>query len=154
MTRETSQVRDDQIRAADVLVLVDSDVPDWQQLLWSTAIDDGSGNSSTMKIVEIPVDSRDSRPDRGCSRAGEQDQGRHEAQLIWCHWHLSEVAYIRVVAFVCDTFRRQNCDTYMQRALASGESSPPAFSAQLLMALRSIEPASHSITPLHPPRET
>ena len=59
MTREIKKVGDEQIREADVLMLVDPDRADWQQLLWSAAIDDGSGNSAMMKIVEIAVDSRD-----------------------------------------------------------------------------------------------
>jgi hypothetical protein len=52
---------DEELLAADVLLLVDPDEPGWQQLLWSAAIDDDAANSATMEIVEIAVDSRDER---------------------------------------------------------------------------------------------
>ena len=58
MTREISPVGDAEIRAADVLVLVDPRHPGWQRLLWSTEITDGMRDSATLEIVEITVDSR------------------------------------------------------------------------------------------------
>lgn len=50
---------DDEIRAADVLLLIDPNQPGWQQLLWSTESDDADRDQPTVEIVEIPVNSRD-----------------------------------------------------------------------------------------------
>ena len=61
MKRPIDALRDEEILAADVLMLVDPDQPGWQQLLWSAAIDNDTANSATMEIVEIAVDSRDER---------------------------------------------------------------------------------------------
>ena len=59
MNRPIDSRSDEEILAADVLMLVDPDQPGWQQLLWSAAIDDDAANSATMEIIEIPVNSQD-----------------------------------------------------------------------------------------------
>ena len=59
MGRPIQSRSDDEIRAADVLLLGDPDQPRWQQLLWSMESDDAERDAATMEIVEIPVNSRD-----------------------------------------------------------------------------------------------
>ena len=59
MSRPIDSRSDEEILAADVLMLVDPAEPGWQQLVWSAAINDDTANSDTMEIIEIPVDSRD-----------------------------------------------------------------------------------------------
>ena len=59
MTSPIGSADDEQIREADVLMLVDPEQPRWQELLWSAPIDDGAMISTTLKIIEIAVDSRD-----------------------------------------------------------------------------------------------
>jgi hypothetical protein len=56
--RTLEQLTDADIQAADGLVLIDPQQPDWQELLWSTPIGDGKITSMTLKIVDIAVDSR------------------------------------------------------------------------------------------------
>ncbi len=56
--RTLEQLTDADIHAADGLVLVDPQQPDWQELLWSASIGDGAITSMTLQIVEIAVDSR------------------------------------------------------------------------------------------------
>jgi len=56
--RELEQLTDADIHAADGVVLIDPQQPDWQELLWSASIGDGAITSMTLQIVEIAVDSR------------------------------------------------------------------------------------------------
>jgi hypothetical protein len=56
--RTLEQLTDADIQAADGLVLIDPQQPDWQELLWSASIGDGAITSMTLQIVEIAVDSR------------------------------------------------------------------------------------------------
>jgi hypothetical protein len=55
------QLQDEQIRAADGLVLVDPNQPGWQQVLWSAKIKAGAPTSMLLQIVEIAVDARDAQ---------------------------------------------------------------------------------------------
>ena len=59
--RSLDQLTDEDIKAADGLVLVDRSRSDWQELLWSAAIGAGMMSSITLQIVEIAVDSRDEK---------------------------------------------------------------------------------------------
>jgi hypothetical protein len=56
--RTLDQLTDADIQAADGLVLIDPQQPDWQEFLWSAPIGDGAITSMTLKILEIAVDSR------------------------------------------------------------------------------------------------
>ena len=59
MNREIKPASDEDILAADVLVLVDPEQSSWQQLAWSAPIGDGPMESTTLQVIEIAVDSRD-----------------------------------------------------------------------------------------------
>ena len=50
---------DEDIRTADVLMLVDPEQPGWQEILWSAPIGDGLMNSTMLQVFEIAVDSQD-----------------------------------------------------------------------------------------------
>jgi hypothetical protein len=66
--RTLDQFTDAEIQAADGLVLVDPQHPDWQELLYSAPIGDGANTSMTLQIAEIAVD----RHNREQVRAAQQ----------------------------------------------------------------------------------
>ena len=59
MTHPIRPASDEDIRAADTVVLVDPEQSGWQEIRWSAAIGAGPMDSTTLQIVEIAVDSRD-----------------------------------------------------------------------------------------------
>lgn len=66
--RTLDQFTDAEIQAADGVVLVDPQHPDWQELLYSAPIGDGALTSMTLQITEIAVD----RHNREQVRAAQQ----------------------------------------------------------------------------------
>jgi hypothetical protein len=52
---------DEQIRAADGVVLIDPNQPGWQQVLWSAEIKSFSPTSMLLQIIEIAVNARDAQ---------------------------------------------------------------------------------------------
>ena len=59
MTHPIKPASDEQISEADTVVLIDTEQPGWQEIVWSAPIGDGLMNSIMLQIVEIAVDSRD-----------------------------------------------------------------------------------------------
>lgn len=55
------ELNDEQIRAADGVVLIDPDQPGWQQVLWSAEIKALSPTSMLLQIIEIAVNARDAQ---------------------------------------------------------------------------------------------
>ena len=58
MTHEIKRVSDEDIQAADIVMLVDPGQSGWQQLVWSTPVGGRTQESTTLQMVEIPVDSQ------------------------------------------------------------------------------------------------
>jgi hypothetical protein len=55
------QFKDEQIRAADGVVLVDPDLPGWQEVVWSAEIKAFAPTSMLLQIIEIAVEARDAQ---------------------------------------------------------------------------------------------